>query len=154
VSVYQLEASSLVKRYVDEAGSDWLRALLVPDPATVISIADLTRAEIASALARRTREGALTTAERDLLIRALQGHCARDYRVVPTDRGIIDAAVELVQEHPLRAADAVQLATALTVNASLVAQGLPALTFVVADDRLIAAAQAEGLVVENPNQHP
>jgi len=48
----------------------------------------------------------------------------------------------------------VQLATALAVNASYLAAGLPALTFVAADDDLIAAAQAEGLAAENPNNPP
>lgn len=46
-----------------------------------------------------------------------------------------------------------QLATALAANAPLVAAGLPDLTFVAADDDLVAAARAEGLVAENPNSH-
>jgi hypothetical protein len=32
--------------------------------------------------------------------------------------------------------------------------GLPPLIFVSADEELLAAAQAEGLVTENPNQKP
>jgi hypothetical protein len=32
--------------------------------------------------------------------------------------------------------------------------GLPALTFLAADTRLLAAAQAEGLRADNPNNHP
>jgi hypothetical protein len=74
--------------------------------------------------------------------------------LVPTDHQIVDRAVELIQNHPLRAYDAVQLATALIVNRSLSAHGLPPLIFISADDGLIAAAQAEGLMTENPNRHP
>jgi uncharacterized protein len=62
--------------------------------------------------------------------------------------------VDLIQRYPLRAYDAVQLATAMVVNQSLAAHGLPPLYFVSADDRLITAAQAEGLTTDNPNSHP
>jgi hypothetical protein len=48
----------------------------------------------------------------------------------------------------------VQLATALIVNEQYVAAGLPSLTIIAADDNLIAAARAERLAAENPNEHP
>ena len=46
------------------------------------------------------------------------------------------------------------LAAALIVNDALVAAGLPALTLLSADKRLLNAAQAEGLATDNPNVHP
>ncbi len=151
---YQFDASGLVKRYVDEIGSDWVRAIVDPAQGNLISIADITRAEVASALARRAREGVLTLDERDDLMRTFQAHCATEYRLAPTDHPIIDLAVELILRHPLRAYDGVQLATAVIVNRSLIAHSLPPLVFISADDALIAAAQAEGLMVDNPNWHP
>jgi hypothetical protein len=48
----------------------------------------------------------------------------------------------------------VQLATALIVDRSLQASGLAPLRFVTADNNLLAAAQAEGVTAENPNEHP
>jgi predicted nucleic acid-binding protein len=57
---YQCDASCLVKRYVDEAGSDWVRAIVDPASANIVSIADITRAEVTGALARRAREGVIT----------------------------------------------------------------------------------------------
>jgi predicted nucleic acid-binding protein len=81
-------------------------------------------------------------------------HCATQYRIVPTQPGIIDLATELLQRHPLRAYDAVQLASASIVNQSLIAHGLPPLIFVTADDRLIAATRGESVTAENPNLHP
>lgn len=151
---YQFDASGLVKRYVDEPGSDWVRAIVDHAQGNMISIADITRAEVASALARRAREGVITIDERDDLLRTFQAHCAREYRLAPTDHRIIDLAVELILCRPLRAYDGVQLATAVIVNRSLNAHSLPPLVFVSADDALIAAAQAEGLTVDNPNRHP
>ncbi|MBU0702365.1 MAG: hypothetical protein KKC18_00665 [Chloroflexi bacterium] len=50
--------------------------------------------------------------------------------------------------------DAVHLATALSINQRLVEAGEPALTFLSADVRLNDAATAEGLAVDNPNEHP
>ncbi len=65
-----------------------------------------------------------------------------------------DQAVILTQSHRLRGYDAVQLATTLTTNTQYLAVGLPALTFVTADNDLIIAASDEGLAAENPNTYP
>jgi len=151
---YQFDASGLAKRYVDEIGSDRVRVIVSPAQGNIISIADITRAEVTSALARRAREGAITLDERGELMRTFQAHCATEYRLVPTEHFIIDLAIDLIQRHPLRAYDGVQLATAIIINRSLAAHGLPPLIFVSADGDLITAAQAEGLMAENPNWHP
>jgi predicted nucleic acid-binding protein len=151
---YQFDSSGLVKRYVDETGSDWVRAIVSPAQGNVISIADVTRAEVVSALARRAREGTITLDERDDLTQTFQAHAATQYQLVPTEPWIVDLAVDLIQRHPLRAYDALQLATALIVNRALIADGLPPLVFISADDRLIAAAQAEGLTADHPHWHP
>jgi len=112
-----------------------------------------TQAEVTSALARRAREGVITLNERNELIQTFQAHCATRYRIVPTQPRIIDLAVELIQRHPLRAYDAVQLASASIVNQSLIAHGLPPLIFLTVDDRLIAATRAEAVAAENPSLH-
>lgn len=70
------------------------------------------------------------------------------------NRIIISRAVTLTQNHRLRGYDAVQLATALVTNETLVAAGLSGLTFVAADDDLLAAARSEGLTSDNPNNYP
>jgi predicted nucleic acid-binding protein len=88
------------------------------------------------------------------LIQTFRAHCATLYRIVPTQPRIIDLAVELIQRHPLRAYDAVQLASASIVNQSLMAYGLPPLIFVTANDRLIAATRSEAVTAENSNLHP
>ena len=46
-----------------------------------------------------------------------------------------------------------RLASALIIDQALVAAGLSPLVFVAADDRLLIAAQAEGLPTDNPNLH-
>ena len=87
-------------------------------------------------------------------MRLLSLHCTAEYRLVAANQSILDRAVDLTQRHRLRGYDAVQLATALAVEASLRATGLPGLTFVAADADLVAAARAEGLSADDPNLHP
>jgi predicted nucleic acid-binding protein len=62
-------------------------------------------------------------------------------------------AEDLLLAHPLRAYDAVQLASALDTAAFFAAVGLAAPIFVSADRRLLAAAEAEGLIADDPNRH-
>jgi hypothetical protein len=66
----------------------------------------------------------------------------------------IDTACQLANKHPLRAYDAVQLATAWLSNQALLRMGEPPLTFICADNNLIAIAHGEGLLTDNPNFHP
>jgi len=60
----------------------------------------------------------------------------------------------LLERHPLRAYDAMHLASALLTQTELEANRLPPLIFLTADDRLLDVAQAEGMKTDNPNRHP
>lgn len=73
---------------------------------------------------------------------------------MPPTIAVVDSASGLLECHPLRAYDAIHLATALSAQQFLADQNYPALTFLSADDRLNQAATAEGLAVDNPNAHP
>lgn len=59
MSVFFLDTSALVKRYVAEVGSQTVTEL-VSAPHVTIVVADITRAEFASALNRRLREGSVS----------------------------------------------------------------------------------------------
>jgi hypothetical protein len=73
---------------------------------------------------------------------------------VELDLKVIALARSLLERHPLRAYDVVQLASALIANQALQSAPLPLLVFLSADDRLNIIAAAEGLNVDNPNLHP
>jgi hypothetical protein len=60
MTAYYVDTSALVKRYVDEVGSDWLRAALKAQPRPAIVVVHVAIVEITSALTRRRREGILT----------------------------------------------------------------------------------------------
>ena len=153
--MFFLDSSALVKRYLSEQGSRWIAELCLPDSAATILIAEITRVEVAAAIAGRQRASdGITREERDRLVALLLRHCDSEYTLVPLQRQVFGAAVELTQRHRLRGYDAVQLAAALDASRAATAAGLPGLTFVSADGDLNAAARAEGLHADDPNQHP
>jgi predicted nucleic acid-binding protein len=153
VSIYYLDASALVKRYVHEAGSVWLRSLFSSPQAELLFTSRMTIVEVISAFARRVREDALTSAEFSAAENAFRGDCSHDYQIMPPSLEIVDLACSLLRCHPLRAYDATHLASALSAQKFLTAEGRSPLIFLSADDRLTAAASAEGLAVDNPNLH-
>ena len=61
--------------------------------------------------------------------------------------------MSLAQRYTLRGYDAVHLAAALELQAAQQSLQAPPLTFVSADAEQIQAAQAEGLLVEDPNNY-
>ena len=95
-----------------------------------------------SALARRAREGGMTPADRDRAMAAFSADLAA-LLVVEVVSEVTALARTLLQRHPLRAADALQLASGLYLAEQL-AEAVP---FVAFDDRLRAAARAEQLRV-------
>lgn len=154
MSVFFFDSSALTKRYLHEIGSGWVSAITDPLAGHVIVVAEITRVEVAAALAARFRSGAITLLERDDLVSLLLRHFDAEYQIVAIEPAVTSQAVALTQRHRLRGYDAVQLAAALLANRPLIAAGLPALTFIVADEDLMAAARAEGLPAENPNAYP
>jgi predicted nucleic acid-binding protein len=155
MSQFFLDSSALAKRYLTEMGSRWIRKLVDPKSTNTISIAELTQVEVAAALAARHRApGGISQRLRDGAVNLLAQHCKVEYKLVAITRTGLDRAVGLTQNYRLRGYDAIQLATALELNAALHAAGLSALTFVAADHDLIAAAHAEGLAADTPNNYP
>ncbi len=151
VSVYFLDSSALVKRYVAETGSAWIQAITAPQARNKLIIARLTWVEVLSAFARRQREGSFTPADAVNAIGSFRYDLDHQYRVVELNRALIEAAGQLVGKHPLRASDAVQLAAALQILPAFAVAKTVSFAFLSSDDRLISAATAESLKAENPN---
>ncbi len=83
----------------------------------------------------------------------IEHHIRLEYFVTALNPAIIRRAEDLLLRHPLRAYDAVQLASALDSAAQSVMNEESSPVFVSADRRLLAAAEAEGLTIEDPNQY-
>jgi len=153
VNVIYFDTSALVKRYVAEAGSEWVNALLDSADAPLIFTSHLTLVEATCAFARRAREGNLLPQALEDVLRLFQYDLTHLYHSLDVIPATIDTARQLALAHPLRAYDAVQLATAQLANQQLIHTDKPSLTFISADDRLVNIARATGLTVDNPNDH-
>lgn len=153
--IYYLDSSAAVKLYVVEAGSDWLHHLLLAQEQTPVALSShLLCVEIWSAFARRLRDGTVTATQHTHMNDWFLEHRHALYSLTAVNEAIIQRTHTLFVHHPLRAYDAMHLATALLINQQLLEKHLPALTFLCADDRLLTAAAAEGLAIDNPNAHP
>lgn len=147
------DSSALVKAYIAETGTDWVRAIL-NDPQHRITISALAEVEVTSALTRRFNEGDLTQIELDQACDDLGQDCAT-YSLVSVTSQILQAAVGHARSRSLRAYDAVQLASAIAVRNTLsVTQTNPIhFALISADNSLNDAARLDGVQVQDPNMH-
>lgn len=112
MSLLFLDTSALAKRYVTEAGSAWVNGVLEPASGNVTAIADVTIVEMFSLLAPRVREGFLPSTDATRLGNTFLVHAENAYVTAPLDDPTIARARSLVGRYPLRALDAIQLASA------------------------------------------
>jgi predicted nucleic acid-binding protein len=150
---FYLDSSAVVKYYVPETGSAWVRELIdVREHENTIS--QLTVIEVAAAIEKRRRMKEISQRHRARTLARFGMDYRQRYAIVRLSDSIIELAVDLTSRHSLRAYDAVQLATALRLDQMLQDNRLSPLTFVSADEMLCDAARAEGVSAENPNDHP
>lgn len=134
------DASAIVPLLVAEAHTALVLALASADPVMLVWWA--TEVECASALARLARDGMLDESTETQAFDRLRQIASGWHEVEPGDL-VREAAVRLLRVHPLRAADALQLAAAFVL-----AERRPStLEVVTLDDRLAVAARKEGFVV-------
>jgi uncharacterized protein len=103
--------------------------------------------ECVSALARLERDGALDPPTMTLALQRLRQLSSGWHEIDPSDE-IRETAARFLRVHPLRAADALQLAAAFAA-----AERRPAsLEIVTLDDRLANAARKEGFALLDPTE--
>jgi predicted nucleic acid-binding protein len=134
------DASATVALLMTESTTTTVEALAEKDPTMIVWWA--TEVECASAIARLERDGALDETAATEAYHRLQQLAHTWHEVDPSDP-VREAAVRFLRVHPLRDADALQLAAAF-----IAAERRPAsLEVVTLDDRLAAAARREGFVL-------
>jgi uncharacterized protein len=122
---------------VQQSASDQLRRVAESDPAVVTWWA--TPVECASAIARLQRQRQLSPAGAAAAITRLRSSVSVWTELWPSD-DVREQAIRLVRVHPLRSADALQLAAAIVA-----ADYQPSsLEFVTLDERQAEAAEKEG----------
>lgn len=150
--IFFIDTSALVKRYVNEVGSEYIRNLFVTSGYFFYQ-SFLTPLEVSSAFYRRQRMKELSSEELAVALQTYAVHSRSGYLLIPYSEALLNTAGTLVVRHPFRTLDAIQLAAALTLQSTFPPDASP-LTFVSADDRLIAVARSENLLTDNPNSHP
>lgn len=131
-----LDSSALVKRYIEEAGSNRVDDILASASAVGASV--LAPTEVISALCRRRRETRLSARQYAGAKRALASDLA-DVTLIGISEDVIRIAISAIQRWPLRSADALHVACAAAWSADL---------FVTADETQLRAARGSGLSVE------
>ncbi len=154
MTAYFLDSSALVKRYISETGSAWVQLQTDQETGNLLFIARITWVEVISALARRQREGSLTSADVAFVENEFRSDLNNQYQVIELDSTLAQTAGQLVGQYPLRAYDAVQLASVLRIQPAFATTQSTQLIFLTADNRLSAIATALGLLTDNPNNHP
>lgn len=134
------DSSAIVKLYADELGHESVRSLGGPLLASVLA-----RVEVPGAFWRKHRMGELAAPDAALLVQAFESDWSADaeggarFVGVGVSASVVDAAARVVARHPLRAYDALQLASAMAARDAL---GEP-LTFAAFDRELCAVAAIE-----------
>jgi predicted nucleic acid-binding protein len=137
------DASAIVPLLVSEQRTRDLLSLLERDPTMLVWWG--TPVECTSAVARREREGALDSEDAATALDRLRSLADSWQEILPSDP-VRSTAQRLLRVHPLRAADALQLAAAI-----LAAEHEPSsLEVVCLDERLVDAARREGFPAVQP----
>lgn len=137
------DTSAVVPLLVEEPASGLVLALLQEGVPAAVWWG--TAIECASALSRRERDGGLSPLAVDQAMARLEVLAQSWSEVLPTDL-TREHSVNLLRRHPIRAADAMRLAAAITL-----ARGRPrGHRFATVDSRLAAAARGEGFTLALP----
>jgi predicted nucleic acid-binding protein len=146
LGLYYLDTSALVKLYVREPGTERMIRLVNVASGHTLAVLSLARVEFRAAVRQRERYGDIPREAADTLIARMEKHLQGLYVVQLVTEAVVDEAAVLLDRHPLRAYDAVQLAGCLSLRAKLSESP----SFVCSDRQLLGAAEREGLTVLDP----
>jgi predicted nucleic acid-binding protein len=150
-SSFYFDSSALGKRYASETGSLLVDAILDSVPHGRTYLLNVGAAELVSILVRKRNAGRISGAyfrqayadfESEIL------HSA-DIRVQRITRRLVISSLPLIVTHSINSTDALTLKSALAIARRLRRDG-DDLVLVASDQRLLHAAQAEGLITFNP----
>ena len=138
------DSSALVKRYIQEEGTEFVATLCEKE--RLIATSKLTYPEILSALARKRRSKEISDREYETIFEKFMKDWA-GITVLEFHDEIFAQLKRLIEVHSLRAADAVHLASALWLKGSINEQ----VVFIASDLELLKAANQEKLDHVDPS---
>lgn len=94
--MFFVDTSAVVKRYLAETGSGWVKSWIEPENRNEIIISALTTVEIVSVIARREQEGFITLKNRITMLDDFLLHVEQEYLVIPLDDPLLEQARNLL----------------------------------------------------------
>lgn len=135
-----VDTSALSKKYVEEAGTPELLALL--EKAERVFVSPVTRIECASMLSRLRHFRQIGWSDAQVALDAI-GRDTESFDQVRFDEILESTAMQVSLDHNLKTLDSIQLASALVRKNEIQ-------KFVASDRKLLAAARKEKFEVEDP----
>lgn len=144
------DASALAQRYAPEIGQQTVNALFTAVAKAQLITTVLSYSETCGALVRKRNRGELDGATFSVARSALRAEVVDDpdFGVLAVEFADILGGIDLIDRHNLNSADASILVSFLSFSRTQTATTVCIL--VAADQRLLRAAQAEGLRTLNP----
>ena len=148
---FYLDASALAKRYVPETGSALVDAILDTIPPGRAFVLNVGAGEVVSILVRKRNARIISAADFGQAYADFENEVLRSAGIKKVSVGnrLALASIPLIVAHSINSTDAVTLKSALAIARKLRTGGGD-LVLVASDQRLLRAAQAEGLSTFNP----
>ncbi|MDQ3247671.1 MAG: type II toxin-antitoxin system VapC family toxin [Chloroflexota bacterium] len=149
MATYFFDSSAIVKYYLTEPGSVWVRQI-VNDKNNFCVICEISLAEVAAALAQARRAKRLGhTAMRNIYALFRADLRSRLFYTYPIILETAELAANIAMRQPLKGCDALQVAAALLIEDPLQV----AVIFMSSDQQALRAAALEGLQFADPMDH-
>ena len=154
MAAFIFDASGIVKRYIQEIGTGWVRSLAAPTASNELFLTRIARVEVTAAIARRGRGGTPLASTVASVLAQFRQDAAQEYNILEITPSVLADAERLAEVHGLRGYDAVQLSVSVELHRLRQIARVGNITLISADQDLNAAGIAEGLLVDDPNAHP
>ena len=149
---FYLDASALVKRYTRESGSDKILFLFPNVPLARLSCLTIGAMEVFWICVRKRNDGRITDRQFERAVTHLRREVINsqsDFKTISVPDSLVWDSMNLIEIHSLNSVDAMVLRSALNIAAELRSTD-DRLVLVASDQRLLRAAQTEGLQIFNP----
>lgn len=146
-----LDGSALAKRYVSEIGSALVDVILDTVAEPRIYLLNIGFAEVVSVLVRKKNAGGISATVFNQALLNLEREVIRSVgkHLLSFDNSVASDALPFIIKHAINSTDAIILRVALDI-AQLSRAGGDDIVLVASDQRLLRAAQVEGLSTFNP----
>ncbi|MBN2533182.1 MAG: type II toxin-antitoxin system VapC family toxin [Spirochaetales bacterium] len=134
------DTSALVKRYINEDGTEKVRNLF--RNVSSIIVAAITKIELASTLKRALIEKRIEKLEYEKIWERIQNDFI-DFKIVKFDNDVEDKAIAIIEKYQMNAMDSIQIASFFIIN-----NEKP--LFVCCDAKILDVMKKEGIKIINP----